>query len=290
MLRVEKLRRRGGWLNGRTSVRWCERKRVGGGGILANDSTTNLWFFSSRFDFLSFGFLISKCWGCGTAAAGSSSWMDKHSQVELIVWVVSLINLWCWQKAKVEDFFFLFWRGGGGGWKKRMAVTSQWVKPVVICCIVPSKGVFTNSMPSPRLQPAQVKARTTSVFLFLMCLSRQVLAFTLALPVVWKASLVNLTCPRNYKKKNPLTVQKEQTSWLPLRRIPPTAFFSILVLTYVFITLFFFIYFLNLVWCVCLFFILLYLIAHNLANVKCAAVWLVQPFKHEPGKYRPRFL
>lgn len=52
------------------------------------------------FLFLFLFFFISKCWGCGTAAAGSSSWRDKHSEVELIVWVVSLINLWCWQKQR----------------------------------------------------------------------------------------------------------------------------------------------------------------------------------------------
>lgn len=35
--------------------------------------------------------------------------------------------------------------------------------------------------------------------------------------------------------------------------------------------------------------ILLLSIAHNLTNVKCTAAWLVQPFKHEPGRYRPSF-
>lgn len=75
----------------------------------------------------------------------------------------------------------------------------------------------------------------------------------------------------------------EYMSWMPSRRIPPNAFFSIVGFIYIFKRLFF------VFGCHGLFSILLHSIAHNLTNVKCAAAWLVQPFIHEPGRYRARF-
>lgn len=87
-------------------------------------------------------------------------------------------------------------------------------------------------------------------------------------------------------------IVSEYTSYMPSRRIPPTALFSFLLVlfgyiyifkTLSFLSLFFFFFYRG------VFSILLHSIAHNLTNVKCTAAWLVQPFKHEPGRYRPSF-
>lgn len=82
----------------------------------------------------------------------------------------------------------------------------------------------------------------------------------------------------------------EYTSYMPSRRIPPTALFSFLSFSLVVFTFSKHFLFLSLFFFYRGFFsILLHSIAHNLTNVKCTAAWLVQPFKHEPGRYRSSF-
>lgn len=76
---------------------------------------------------------------------------------------------------------------------------------------------------------------------------------------------------------------------MPLRRITPTAFFFIFGFNYILKAFLLFSFFFLFLTYRGVFWILLHAITHNLTNVKCAAAWLVQPFKDEPGRYRPSF-